>query len=308
MQEKVLIATEKPFDASARDSIVKMLKEAGLQPVVLEKYKDVKDLLSAVSDVSAAVVRSDNITKEVLDAGKSLKLVVRAGAGYDNIDCAAAKERKVIVENTPGQNSNAVAELAFGLMIMIARGKYSGKSGTELRGKSLGVHALGNIGKIVASLGKAFGMDVCAFDPFVDQCIFDECCATRVKTIEDLYSTSDYISLHIPKTAQTVKSINYSLLSKMKKGGTLVNTARAEVINEEDLLKIMGERPDIKYASDIAPTNAAAFLEKFSDRVFFTPKKMGAQTAEANANAGIAAAGQIIAFLKEGKVLNQVNP
>jgi len=308
MQEKVLIATEKPFDVTARNSIVKMLQEAGLQPVVLEKYKDVKDLLSAVSDVSAAVVRSDNITKEVLDAGKSLKLVVRAGAGYDNIDCAAAKERKVIVENTPGQNSNAVAELAFGLMIMIARGKYSGKSGTELRGKSLGVHALGNIGKIVASLGKAFGMDVCAFDPFVDQCIFDECCAARVKTIEDLYSTSDYISLHIPKTPQTVKSINYALLSKVKKGGTLVNTARAEVIHEEDLLKIMGERPDIKYASDIAPTNASAFLEKFADRVFFTPKKMGAQTAEANANAGIAAARQIIAFLKEGKVLNQVNP
>ncbi|PKN65233.1 MAG: 3-phosphoglycerate dehydrogenase [Deltaproteobacteria bacterium HGW-Deltaproteobacteria-15] len=308
MQEKVLIATEKPFAESARKSMVKMFEEAGLKPVVLEKYKDPKDLLSAFSDVAAAVVRSDNVTKEVLEAGKGLKLVVRAGAGYDNIDCASAKARKVIVENTPGQNSNAVAELAFGLMIMIARGKYSGKSGTELRGKSLGVHALGNIGKIVASLGKAFGMDVCAFDPFVDQCVFDDCCATRVKTIEDLYSTSDYISLHIPKTPQTVKSINYDLLSRMKKGGTLVNTARAEVIHEEDLLRIMGERSDVKYASDIAPANAAAFLEKFADRVYFTPKKMGAQTAEANTNAGIAAARQIIAFLKEGKVLNQVNP
>jgi len=308
MQEKVLIATEKPFAESARNSMVEMFEEAGLKPVVLEKYKDAKDLLSAFSDVAAAVVRSDNISKEVLDAGKSLKLVVRAGAGFDNIDCAAAKARKVIVENTPGQNSNAVAELVFGLMIMIARGKYSGKSGTELRGKSLGVHALGNIGKIVASLGKAFGMEVCAFDPFVDQCVFEDCCAARVQKIEDLSSVSDYLSLHIPATPQTIKSINHSLLSKMKKGGTLVNTARAEVIHEEDLLRIMEERPDIKYASDIAPKNAAAFLEKFGDRVFFTPKKMGAQTAEANVNAGIAAARQIIAFLKEGKVLNQVNP
>jgi D-3-phosphoglycerate dehydrogenase len=308
MQEKVLIATEKPFAESARNSMVQMFEDAGLKPVVLEKYKDSKDLLAAVSEVAAAVVRSDIIDEEVLEAAKRLRLVVRAGAGYDNIDCAAAKARKVIVENTPGQNANAVAELTFGLMIMIARGKYSGKSGTELRGKSLGVHALGNIGKIVAALGRAFGMEVCGFDPFVDQCVFDDCCAARVQTIEDLYSKSDYVSIHIPKTPQTVKSVNHALLSKMKKGGTLVNTARAEVIHEEDLLRIMGERLDIKYASDIAPTNAALFLEKFADRVFFTPKKMGAQTAEANTNAGIAAARQVIAYLKEGKVLNQVNP
>jgi D-3-phosphoglycerate dehydrogenase / 2-oxoglutarate reductase len=307
MQDKILIATEKPFSESARNSMVKMFEEAGLKPLVLEKYKDPKELLSAMTEAAAVVVRSDKITREVLDAGKGLKLVVRAGAGYDNIDCAAAKERKVIVENTPGQNSNAVAELAMGLMIMIARGKYSGKSGTELKGKSLGVHALGNIGKIVATLGKAFGMEVCAFDPFVEQCVFEECCAAHVRSIEDLYSSNDYISLHIPATPQTVKSINYALLSRMKKGGTLVNTARAEVIHEEDLLRIMGERPDIQYASDIAPKNSAAFLEKCADRVFFTPKKMGAETAEANANAGMAAAGQIIAFFKEGKILNQVN-
>ena len=307
MTDKVLIATEKPFAESARNSMVKMFEEAGLQPAVLEKYKDKKDLLSAVSDAAAVVIRSDKITREVLEAGKKLKLVVRAGAGYDNVDCAEAKARHVIVENTPGQNANAVAELTFGLMIMIARGKYSGKSGTELKGKKLGVHALGNIGKIVTSLGRAFGMEVCAFDPYLDRCIFDECCVACITKIEDLYATCDYVSVHIPASPETIKFINYQLLSKMKKGGTLVNTARAEVINEEELLKIMEDRPDIKYASDIAPTNAAAFTEKFADRVFFTPKKMGAQTAEANTNAGLAAARQIIAFLKEGKVLNQVN-
>jgi D-3-phosphoglycerate dehydrogenase len=307
MAEKVLIATEKPFAESARNSMVKMFEEAGLKPVVLEKYKDPKDFLSAISDVAAVVIRSDKVTREVLEAGKNLKLVVRAGAGYDNVDCTAARARGVIVENTPGQNSNAVAELTLGLMIMIARGKYSGKSGTELRGKKLGVHALGNIGKIVAALGKAFGMEVCAYDPFVDQCVFDECCVSCISKVEDIYSTCDYISLHIPATPETVKSINYALLSRMKKDAALINTARAEVIHEEDLLRIMGERPDIRYASDIAPKNATVFLEKFADRVFFTPKKMGAETAEANTNAGIAAARQIIAFLKEGRVLNQVN-
>jgi D-3-phosphoglycerate dehydrogenase len=308
MSEKVLIATEKPFAESARNSMVGMFRDAGLEPVVLEKYTDPVDLFSAVSDVAAMVIRSDKVTGKVFDAGKKLKLVVRAGAGYDNVDCASAKARKIIVENTPGQNANAVAELTMGLMIMIARAKYSGKSGTELKGKKLGVHALGNIGKIVASLGRAFGMEVCGFDPFVDQCVFDDCCVGCITKIDDLYSTCDYVSVHIPATPETIKSINYALLSKMKKGAALINTARAEVINEEDLQKIMEDRPDIKYASDIAPKKAAVFMEKFPDRVFFTPKKMGAQTAEANTNAGIAAAQQIIAYLKEGKVLNQVNP
>jgi len=308
MADKVLIATEKPFAESARNQMVTMFQEAGLEPVVLEKYTDPKDLLAAVSDVSAMVIRSDKVTRDVLEAGKNLKLVVRAGAGYDNVDCASAKSRSVIVENTPGQNANAVAELTMGMMVMIARAKYSGKSGTELKGKKLGVHALGNIGTIVASLGRAFGMEVCAFDPFLDQCVFDECCVGCITKIEDLYSTCDYVSVHIPATPDTVKSINYPLLSKMKKGAALINTARAEVIHEQDLLKIMEERPDIKYASDIAPKNAAEFMERFADRVFFTPKKMGAQTAEANTNAGLAAARQIIAYLKEGKVLNQVNP
>lgn len=308
MADKVLIATEKPFAESARNSMVKMFQEAGLDPVVLEKYTDPKDFLSAVSDAAAVVIRSDKVSKEVLDAGKKLKLVVRAGAGYDNVDCTAAKARNVIVENTPGQNANAVAELTMGMMVMIARAKYSGKSGTELRGKKLGVHALGNIGKIVASLGRAFGMEVCAFDPFVDQCIFDDCCVGCITKIDDLYSTCDYVSVHIPAAPETLKSINHALLSKMKKGAALINTARAEIINEEELLKIMEDRPDIKYASDIAPKNAAVFMEKFTDRTFFTPKKMGAQTAEANTNAGLAAAQQIIAYLKEGKVLNRVNP
>ena len=308
MSEKVLIATEKPFAESARDKMVKMFEEAGFNTILLEKYKKAEDFLAAVSDASAVVVRSDKVTREVLDAGKRLRLVVRAGAGYDNIDCVEAKARNVIIENTPGQNANAVAELTLGLMIMIARGKYNGKSGTELKGKSLGVHALGNIGKIVSSLARAFGMEVCAFDPYLDQCVFDECCVAGVTRVEDLYATSDYVSLHIPATPETIKSINYELLSKMKNGGTLVNTARAEIIDEEGLLRIMEERPDIKYASDIAPKNAAAFMDKLADRVFFTPKKMGAQTAEANTNAGIAAARQIIAFLKEGKVMNQVNP
>jgi D-3-phosphoglycerate dehydrogenase / 2-oxoglutarate reductase len=308
MADKVLIATEKPFAESARNRMVKMFQEAGLEPLVLEKYTDPKDLLSAVSEAAAMVIRSDKVTKDVLHAGKKLKLVVRAGAGYDNVDCSAAKARNVIVENTPGQNANAVAELTMGMMVMIARAKYSGKSGTELRGKKLGVHALGNVGKIVASLGRAFGMDVCAFDPFLDQCVFDDCCVGCITKIEDLYSTCDYVSVHIPATPETIKSINYALLSRMKKGAALINTARAEVIHEEDLLKIMGERSDIKYASDIAPKNAPALMEKFADRVFFTPKKMGAQTAEANTNAGLAAAQQIIAYLKEGKVLNQVNP
>jgi D-3-phosphoglycerate dehydrogenase len=307
MGKKVLIATEKPFAETARNSMVQMFEEAGLEPVVLEKYGEASDLLSAVSDVAAMVIRSDKVTEGVLDAAGELKLVVRAGAGYDNVDCAGARARGVVVENTPGQNSNAVAELTFGMMIMMARGKYSGKSGTELRGKKIGIHAYGNVGKIVAELAKGFGMEVCAFDPFIDRGVFDEACVECMGCAEDLYDCCDYVSLHIPATPETLKSIDYAFFSRLKEGATIINTARAEVINEEDLLRAMSERPDIKYASDIAPKNADTLQEKFPDRVYFTPKKMGAQTAEANYNAGIAAAKQIIAFLNEGKVLNQVN-
>lgn len=307
MSKKVLIATQKPFAEAARNSMVKMFEDAGLEPVVLERYEDKADLLSAVSDVAAMVIRSDKVTAEVLEAGKDLKLVVRAGAGFDNVDCEEAKSKGVVVENTPGQNSNAVAELAFGMMIMMARGKYSGKPGTELKGKTLGIHAYGNVGKIVADLGKGFGMEVCAFDPYIDECVFQENAIGCMSCCEDLYSCCDYLSLHIPATPETIQSINYAILSRLKEGATIINTARAEVIHEGDLLKVMEERPDIKYASDIAPKNADILLERFPDRVFFTPKKMGAQTLEANYNAGIAAAGQIIAYINEGSVLNQVN-
>lgn len=307
MTTKVLIATEKPFAEAARNSMVRMFEEAGLEPVVLEKYADESELLSALSDVAAMVIRSDKVTREVLDAGKELKLVVRAGAGYDNVDCVAAKARGVVVENTPGQNANAVAELAVGMMIMMARGKYTGKSGTELKGKTIGIHAYGNVGKIVADLAKGFGMEVCAFDPFIDGCVFEENSVACMGCREDLYSCCDYVSLHVPATPETIKSIDYDILSRLKEGATIINTARAEVIKEDDLLRIMEERSDLKYASDIAPKNADILMEKFSDRLFFTPKKMGAQTVEANYNAGIAAAAQIIAFLKEGKVMNQVN-
>ena len=307
MSKKVLIATQKPFAEAARNSMVKMFEEAGLEPAVLEKYEDNAELLSAVSDAAAMVIRSDKVTKEVLAAAKELKLVVRAGSGYDNVDCAVAKGRGVVVENTPGQNSNAVAELAFGMMIMMARGNYNGKPGTELKGKKLGIHAYGNVGKLVAELGKGFGMDVCGFDPFLDQGVFDDNAVECMSCTEDMYSGCDYVSLHIPATPETINSINYEVLSRLKKGATIINTARAEVIQEDDLLKIMGERSDIKYASDIAPKNADVLMQKFPERVFFTPKKMGAQTLEANYNAGIAAATQIIAFLNKGEILNQVN-
>lgn len=307
MAKKVLIATQKPFAEAVRNSMLKLLEENGLEPAILEKYEDKAELYAAVSDAAAMVIRSDKVTQEVLEAAKELKVVVRAGAGYDNVDCSAAKARGVVVENTPGQNSNAVAELAFGMMVMMARGKYNGKPGTELKGKKLGIHAYGNVGKIVAELGKGFGMEVCAFDPFIDQCIFDDNAVECASCTEDMYAGCDYVSLHIPATPETIQSINYEALSRLKAGATIINTARAEVIHEEDLLKIMDERPDIKYASDIAPKNAEILIQKFPDRVFFTPKKMGAQTLEANYNAGITAATQIIAFLNKGEILNQVN-
>ena len=306
MPKKVLIATEKPFAEKVRNSMVDLLQEADLEPVVLEKYEDKAALLSAVSDAAAIVIRSDKVTEEVLTAAKELKVVVRAGAGFDNVDCVAAKARGVIVENTPGQNSNAVAELAIGMMIMMARGKYNGKPGTELKGKQIGIHAYGNVGKIVADLATGFGMKICAFDPFIDQCVLQDNNIECKRCSEDLYDCCDYVSLHIPATPETLKSINYEILSRLKEGATIINTARAEVINEDDLLKTMEDRPDIKYASDIAPKNADILMQRFPDRVFFTPKKMGAQTVEANYNAGIAAATQIIALLNKGEILNQV--
>ncbi|MGI5860723.1 MAG: NAD(P)-dependent oxidoreductase [Myxococcales bacterium] len=310
MAKKVLLATEKPFSASARDQVVGIIKDAGYEAVVLESYKSKADLLAAVADVDAMIVRSDIVDAEVLGAGKNLKLVVRAGAGYDNIDIANAKERGIAVMNTPGQNSNAVAELVFGMMLYMARGKFDGKTGSELRGKSLGLQAFGNVGRAVAPIAKGFGMTLRAFDPYVDAEKIREGGAEPVSSLEELYRSSDYLSLHIPKTKETTGSIGKALLSLLPKGATLINTARAEVINEPELLAILEERPDLKYATDVAPTaeTHAKLTEKFAARYFCSPKKMGAQTSEANVNAGLAAARQIVGFFERNERNFIVNP
>lgn len=297
---KVLVATEKPFAAVAIDGIRKVLDEAGYELCLLEKYTDRKQLLEAVADVDALIVRSDIVDAEVLDAAKQLKIVVRAGAGYDNIDLAAASAHNVVVENTPGQNSNAVAELVFGMLVMAVRNMYNGTSGTELKEKSLGIHAFGQVGRNVARIAKGFGMEVSALDPYCPDEVIVEAGVAPVHSVDDLYAKNKFVSLHIPATAETKGSVGYELITKLPKGGVLINTARKEVIDEAGLAKALEDRPDIKYVADIKPDNAADLKEKFSDRVFFTPKKMGAQTAEANINAGIAAARQCVAYLRDG--------
>jgi D-3-phosphoglycerate dehydrogenase len=304
---KVLVATVKPFAPAAVDGIREIVENAGYELALLEKYDDNSELLKAIADADAVIIRSDKITREVLNAGGQLKIVVRAGAGYDNVDLEAATEKGVCVMNTPGQNSNAVAELALGMMVLMARNKYNGKPGTELKDKKLGIHAFGNVGKLVAKIGQGFGMDVYAFDPFVDDAAIKAEDVIPLGSAEDLYSQCDYISLHIPSNEKTKQSINFRLLKGLPKNGTLVNTARKEVIHEDELLKLMAERDDIRYLSDIAPDQLAVFEEKFGDRVFFTPKKMGAQTAEANINAGLAAARQIIDYLEKGIETFKVN-
>jgi len=310
MTRKVLLATEKPFAAHARDQVVAIIREAGFEPVVLESYKGKEDLLRAVADVDALIVRSDIVDKEVLDAGKKLALVVRAGAGYDNIDCEAAKAKGIAVMNTPGQNANAVGELALGLMIYMARAKFSGKSGTELRGKKLGCHAIGATGSALAGAAKGIGMQVYAFDPYVPADKMREMGVEPVAKAEDLYRTCDYVSLHMPANEQTKRSIGKSLLMLMPKKGCLVNTARAELIHEEELLHVFEARPDVRYVADVepSPTTAAILREKYGDRVYWTPKKMGAQTEEANVNAGLAAARQIVGFFLRGERRFIVNP
>jgi D-3-phosphoglycerate dehydrogenase len=305
--KKVLIATEKPFAKAAVDQIKNIADGAGYEVILLEKYTEKSQLLEAVADVDAMIIRSDKADKEVLDAAKNMKVVVRAGAGYDNIDLAAATANNIVAMNTPGQNSNAVAELAIGMMLFIARNSFDGKAGTELKGKTLGIHAYGNVGKYVADIAKGFDMKLYAFDPFVKDSDIEANGVIPVNSVEDLYKTCQYVSLHIPANDKTKKSINSGLLSLMPKGGVLVNTARKEVINEEDLLNIMNERPDFKYVSDIAPDCANVFAEKHNGRFFFTPKKMGAQTAEANINAGIAGITQIINFLENGDKTFKVN-
>ena len=304
---KILVATEKPFAKAAVDSIREVVEKAHYELVLLEKYTDKSQLLEAVADVDAMIIRSDKATKEVLDAAKNLKIIVRAGAGYDNIDLEAATENGVVAMNTPGQNSNAVAELAIGMMIFNARGKFNGKAGSELKGKKIGIHAYGNVGRYVATIAKGFGMDVFAFDPFVKKEDIEKDGVTVINTVEELYSTCQYISLHIPANDKTKNSINYDLLSTMPKGGTLVNTARKEVICEDSMKKLLAERSDFYYLSDIAPACREELEEKFADNVYFTPKKMGAQTSEANINAGIAGATQIVNFLENGDVTFKVN-
>lgn len=303
---KVLVATEKPFAAAAVNGIKAEVEGAGHQLVLLEKYTEKQQLLDAVADVEAMIVRSDKVTAEVLDAAKALKIVVRAGAGFDNIDIAYAKEKNVVVENTPGQNSNAVAELVFGLLVYAVRNFYNGKSGSELLGKKLGILAFGNVGRNVARIAKGFGMDVYAYDAFCPKDVIEAAGVKAVDSQDALFENCDVVSLHIPATPETKQSINAALVGKMKKGGILVNTARKEVINEPELLKLLEERTDLKYVSDIMPDAHEVFC-KFEGRYFATPKKMGAQTAEANINAGIAAAKQINAFFADGCTKFQVN-
>lgn len=303
---KVLVATEKPFAPVAVDGIRKEIEGAGNELALLEKYTDAAQLLDAVKDADALIVRSDKVTPAVLDAASSLKIVVRAGAGYDNVDTAYAKEKGVVVENTPGQNSNAVAELVFGLLVYAVRNFYNGKAGTELKGKKLGILAFGNVGRNVARIAKGFGMDVYAYDAFCPKDAIEEAGVHAVDSQDALFEECDIVSLHIPATPETRESIGYALVSKMKKGGIVVNTARKEVVNEPELLKLMAEREDLKYITDIKP-DADADFAKFEGRYFSTPKKMGAQTAEANINAGIAAARQINAFFKDGCTKYQVN-
>ena len=305
---KILVATEKPFARKAVDGIREIIEGAGCELALLEKYTDKGQLLEAVADADGVIIRSDKITAEVIAAAKNLRIVVRAGAGYDNVDLAAATERGIVVMNTPGQNSNAVAELAIAMMIYMSRNRFTPGTGSEIQGKTLGIHAYGNVGKLVGRKGKALGMNVVAYDPFItDPEVFAADGVEPVASVEELYKRSDFLSLHIPATPQTVGSIGYDLLMSMPKGATLVNTARKEVIDEAGVLRALTEREDLKYITDIAAGNQVELDEKFGKRVFATPKKMGAETAEANINAGLAAARQIVDFLKNGNRKFQVN-
>ena len=304
---KVLIATQKPFAKVAVEGIQKILTEAGHDVTLLEKYEAQADLVAAVADAEALIIRSDKVTAEVIAAAPKLKIVVRAGAGYDNVDLAAATAAGVVVMNTPGQNSNAVAELAVAMMIFMARTQFTPATGSEVQGKRLGIQAFGNVGRLVGAKAKALGMEVLALDPFLTDEQIAAGGARPVHSVEELYASSDYVSVHIPALPATIKSIGYDLIAKMPKGAVLVNTARKEVIDEEGLLKALEERTDLKYVTDVMPDNYALLQEKFGLRVFATPKKMGAQTAEANINAGLAAARQIADFFATGNTRFQVN-
>jgi D-3-phosphoglycerate dehydrogenase / 2-oxoglutarate reductase len=304
---KVLVATEKPFAKTAVEGISGVFNESGYEMVLLENYKDPNDLIKAAADAEAMIVRSDLVTKEVIAAADKLRIVVRAGAGYDNIDLVSATDKNITVMNTPGQNSNAVAELAIGMMIYMARNQFNGTSGTELRGKRLGVHACGNVGRNVARIALGFEMEVYGFDPFVERSAMEYAGMKCVASAEELFGICQYISLNIPANDQTIKSIDFKLLKRMPRNASLVNTARKEVIDEDSLMKMFAERPDFKYISDIVPDCIDEISEKYPGRYFFTPKKMGAQTSEANINAGIAAARQIVGFFENDDRTYQVN-
>lgn len=304
---KVLVATVKPFAPAAVDGIREVVEGAGYEMALLEKYENQQDFIDAASDADAIIIRSDKANAEVIAGANKLKIIVRAGAGYDNVDLEAATAKGVVVMNTPGQNSNAVAELALGMMVFMARNQFNGTSGRELKGKKLGIHAYGNVGRYVAAIAKGFGMECYAFDPFISKEDIEKDGVIAVDSVEALYSNCQYISLHIPANEQTKGSINADLMNMMPKGATLVNTARKEVVCEDSLKKVFADRDDFVYISDIAPDCAAEIAEKFEGRFFFTPKKMGAQTSEANINAGLAAAKQINAFLENGDTTFQVN-
>ncbi len=304
---KILVATEKPFAAAAVNGIKEIAAASGHEVALLEKYTEKEQLLAAVADADAMIVRSDKVTAEVIAAAPKLKIVVRAGAGYDNLDLAACTERGIVAMNTPGQNANAVAELALALMIFMSRNQFNPGTGSEISGKRLGIQAYGNVGRLVAEKAKALGLSVTAFDPFVPAERMQEDGVVPAESLEKMYSECDFISLHIPATPQTIASIGYDLISRMPKGGCLLNTARKEVINEAELVKVLEDRPDIKYVADVAPACQQELSEKFGRQVFATPKKMGAETAEANINAGIAAARQIAAYFSTGCTKFQMN-
>ncbi|HCZ22098.1 MAG TPA: 3-phosphoglycerate dehydrogenase [Rikenellaceae bacterium] len=304
---KVLLATQKPFAAAAVAGIRNIVEEAGYELAILEKYESPEQLKAAASEADAMIVRSDKVTRDVIEASQSLKIVVRAGAGFDNLDLEACTAHGVVAMNTPGQNSNAVAELAIAMMIFMSRNQFTPTTGSEIQGKTIGIQAFGNVGRLVGAKASALGMKVMAIDPFLTPEQINAGGAEPVDSLESLYSGSDFVSIHIPATPQTIKSIGYDLVSKMPKGATLINTARKEVIDEQGLLKALEERTDLKYATDVAPDNLDEMKEKCGLRVFATPKKMGAQTAEANINAGLAAARQIVAFFKDGCTRFQLN-
>ena len=304
---KILLATEKPFTKETVEDIKNIIEKSGNTFTLLENYKEKQQLLDSVKDIDALIIRSDKITKEIMDSANNLKIIVRAGTGVDNVDLEYATKKGIVVMNTPGQNANAVAELVFGLLIYVIRNFYNGKTGIELKGKKLGLLAFGQVGRNVARIAKGFDMEIYSYDAFVPAKVLEEAGIHAANNPEELFKNCDVISLHIPATKETIKSINYELCSKMKKNAILVNTARKEVINELDLIKLMEERTDIKYITDLAPDEDEQFKNKFQGRYFATPKKMGAQTEEANINAGKAAANQIIDFLKTGNTKFQVN-